>query len=153
MRMSADEVYPHLVPFLGEDVRSVDELRPIIELTKGRGRTLREVASHMEPFLAADEAIEYEPEAAKKHLKGDDLAARLTELHDVLGATDPFDVTTTEAALRNLAESRGVSAAKLIHPLRLALTGRGASPPIFDVAVVMGKERTLRRLKRLIETL
>ena len=67
--------------------------------------------------------------------------------------TDPFDVTTSEAALRKLAELQGVSAAKLIHPLRLALTGRGASPPIFDVAVVLGKDRTLRRLRRLIERL
>ncbi|HEX7681420.1 MAG TPA: glutamate--tRNA ligase, partial [Thermoanaerobaculia bacterium] len=62
-------------------------------------------------------------------------------------------VVTSEAALRGLAETQGVSAAKLIHPLRLALTGRGASPPIFDVAVVLGKERTLRRLQRLIERL
>jgi nondiscriminating glutamyl-tRNA synthetase len=62
-------------------------------------------------------------------------------------------VATTEAALRALAESKGVSAAKLIHPLRLALTGRGASPGIFDVMIVLGKDRTLRRLRRLIERL
>jgi glutamyl-tRNA synthetase len=86
-------------------------------------------------------------------LKGDDLGARMSELHAALAATDPFDVATTEQSLRALAGSRGISAAKLIHPLRLALTGRGASPPIFDVAVVLGKERTLRRLERLIATL
>ena len=74
----------------------------------------------------------------------------LSELHDALSNATPFDVTTTEQALRTLADSRGVSAAKLIHPLRLALTGRGASPPIFDVAVALGRERTLRRLQRLI---
>ena len=153
MRMPADEIYTHLVPFLGDTVRSLDELRPIIELNKTRARTLRELADLMMPFFADDEAIEYEPEAVKKHLKGDDLAGRLTELHEVLAKTDPFDVTTSEAALRALAESKGVSAAKLIHPLRLALTGRGASPPIFDVAVALGKERALRRLQRLIDRL
>jgi nondiscriminating glutamyl-tRNA synthetase len=153
MRMSADEIYPHLVPFLGDDVRSLDELRAVIELNKTRARTLRELAELMTPFFADDESIEYEPDAVKKHLKGDELAERLTELYDALEATEPFDVTTTEQALRTLAESRGVSAGKLIHPLRLALTGRGASPPIFDVAVVLGKERTLRRLKRLIARL
>ena len=82
-----------------------------------------------------------------------DLAARLSSLHDTLASTDPFDVTTSEAALRKLAESQGVSAAKLIHPLRLALTGKGVSPPIFDVAVVLGKDRSLRRLDRLIARL
>lgn len=152
MRMSADEIYPHLAPFLPGD-HALEELRAAIELNKGRGRTLKEIAIQLEPYLLEDGAIEYEAEAAKKHLKGDDLAGRLTELHDALASTEPFDVTTTEAALRALAASRGVSAAKLIHPLRLALTGRGASPPIFDVAVVLGKERTLRRLRILIDRL
>ena len=151
MRMSPDEIYPHLVPFLGDRVRPLDELGPVIELYKARGRTLREIADGMSPFLADE--FDYDPEAAKKHLKGDDLGARLGELRETLAKTDPFDVTTTEAALRSLAESRGVSAAKLIHPLRLALTGRGASPGIFDVAVVLGKEKTLSRLQRLIDSL
>lgn len=151
MRMTADEIYPHLLPFLGERARPLEELRAVIELNKSRGRTLREVATGMEPFLSDD--FEYEPEASKKHLKGDDLAARLTELHETLARTEPFDVAATEAALRALAESRGVSAAKLIHPLRLALTGRGASPPIFDVVAVLGKEQTLSRLDRLIRSL
>jgi glutamyl-tRNA synthetase len=153
MRMSADEIHPHLVPFLGDRARPLEELRPILELTKSRARTLKELAEHMEPFLTDDESIVYEPDAVKKHLKGDELASRLAALRDVLANTEPFDVTTSEQALRTLAESHGVSAAKLIHPLRLALTGRGASPPIFDVAVVLGKERSLRRLDRLIANL
>ena len=148
--MSADEIHPHLVPFLGDRARSLEELRSAIELNKGRGRTLREIAAQLEPYLIDDESLQYDEEAAKKHLKGDDLAGGLSELHDALAQTEPFDVTTSEQALRTLAAARGVSAAKLIHPLRLALTGRGASPPIFDVAVVLGKEKTLRRLKRLI---
>jgi glutamyl-tRNA synthetase len=153
MRMSPDEIHPHLAPFLGDHARPLDELRALIELNKTRARTLRELADLMAPFFADDASIEYEADAVKKHIKGDDLAGRLGELRDVLASTEPFDVVTTEQALRALAESRGVSAGKLIHPLRLALTGRGASPPIFDVAVVLGKDRTLRRLQRLIERL
>lgn len=153
IRMTADAIHPHLLPFLGERSKPLDVLRPIIELNKTRARTLRELAEIMTPFLIDDEALEYESDAVKKHLKGDDLASKLTELHATLRDTEPFDVTTTERALRALAESRGVSAGKLIHPLRLALTGRGASPPVFDVAVVLGKERSLRRLQQLIEKL
>jgi len=149
MRMSADEIYAHLVPFLGDAPRPVEELRPIVELHKMRARTLRELAEQITFYFVDD--FDYDAEAAKKHLKGDDVAERLRELHAALAATEPFDVTTSEAALRKLAEDRGVSAGKLIHPLRLALTGRGASPPIFDVAVILGKERTLRRLARLVD--
>jgi glutamyl-tRNA synthetase len=114
---------------------------------------LRELADQMAIYFIEDDAIAYDADTVKKHIKGDDLGARLSALHETLSSTEPFDVTTSEAALRNLAEEQGVSAAKLIHPLRLALTGKGASPPIFDVAVALGKERTLRRLQRLIERL
>jgi glutamyl-tRNA synthetase len=153
MRMTAEQIYPHLISFLGESPRSLDELRTMIELHKMRVRTLRELADQMAIYFVDDDAIEYDAETVKKHIKGDDLGARLSALYDTLVLTDPFDVVASEAALRKLAESQGVSAAKLIHPLRLALTGRGASPPIFDVAVVLGKDRTLRRLRRLIELL
>jgi glutamyl-tRNA synthetase len=71
-------------------------------------------------------------------------------MRDVLANVNPFDVVATERAVRGVAEKRGIGAGKLIHPLRLAITGRGSSPPVFDVACVLGRERTLRRLDRLI---
>jgi glutamyl-tRNA synthetase len=151
MRMSADAIYPHLLRFLGDDPPPLTELRAAIELNKARGRTLKDVALLIEPFVAADDALPFEDEAVKKHLKGDDLLQRMRVLHGVLGEVVPFEVESTEAALRQLAESSGVSAGKYIHPLRVALTGRAASPPIFDVAVALGRQRTLRRLERLIE--
>jgi glutamyl-tRNA synthetase len=153
MRMSADQIYPHLLPFLGDGPKTLDDLRAIIDLHKMRARTLREIADQMAIYFVDDDAIEYDADVVKKHIKGDDLGARLSTLHDALVSTEPFDVATSEATLRKIAEEQGVSAAKLIHPLRLALTGKGASPPIFDVAVVLGKERSLRRLRRLIERL
>ncbi len=153
MRMSAEEIYPHLAAFVGKVLPPLEQIRTAIDLNKARGRTLRDLAVLLEPFVTSDDALEYEEEAVRKHLKGDDLHERMSELHEVLATTSPFDVTTTEQALRDLAERRGLSAGKYIHPLRVALTGRGASPPIFDVAVALGKERTLRRLQRMIERL
>ncbi|MDP9360659.1 MAG: glutamate--tRNA ligase [Acidobacteriota bacterium] len=153
MRMTAEQIYPHLLPFLGDGPRPLAEVRTIIELHKMRARTLRELAEQMGVYFVDDEGIDYDADTVKKHIKGNDLAALLSSLHDSLASTEPFDVATSEAALRKLAEAQGVSAAKLIHPLRLALTGKGASPPIFDVAVVLGKERTMRRLQRFIDRL
>jgi glutamyl-tRNA synthetase len=153
MRMSADQIYPHLLPFLGGRPKTLDDLRTIIDLHKMRARTLREIAEQMAIYFVDDDVIEYDADVVKKHIKGDGLGARLSTLHDALASTEPFDVATSEATLRRIAEEQGVSAGKLIHPLRLALTGKGASPPIFDVAVVLGKERSLRRLQRLIERL
>jgi glutamyl-tRNA synthetase len=152
MRMSADQIYPHLQPFL-TNASPLEAVRPMIELHKMRARTLREMAEQMAVYFVADEELEYEPDAVRKHLKGDELPARLKELHRALAAAEPFDVATAEQALRKLADEFGIGAAKLIHPLRLALTGKGASPPVFDVAVLLGKENTLRRLERLIDRL
>lgn len=153
MRMSAEAIYPHLVPFLRKPAPALEDIGVLIDLHKPRARTLREMAEQMEFFFVADDTLEYDADAMKKHLKGDDVEERLRELRDAFAATEPFDVATTEQALRSIAERRGVSAGKLIHPLRLALTGKGASPPVFDVAVVLGKERTLTRLDRLVNQL
>lgn len=150
MRMPRETVESHLRPFLPPEAPPLEELRTAIELLRPRARTLKELAEVLQPYMAGDDAVIYEPEAEKKHLKGDDLVARMSELHETLAGTEPFDVAATEQALRKLAESRGIGAAKYIHPLRVALTGKTASPPIFDVAVALGKERTLRRLQALI---
>jgi glutamyl-tRNA synthetase len=152
-RMTAEQIYPHLVPFLGDDPPPLEVAAPIIELHKIRARTLRDVAEQMSVYFSPDDEVEYEAEAVRKHLKGDDLVQRMTELRDVLAAAEPFDVTTAEQALRALAEAKGVGAGKLIHPLRVALTGKTASPPIFDVAVILGKPKMLARLERMITRL
>ena len=150
MRMSPEEIYPHLVRFLPKPAPAY-ELLALIELHQKRARTLREMAEQMRYYFADDVAVEYEDDAVRKHLKGEELADRLRELHDTLAAIKPYDVVSAEAALRKLAEQQNIGAGKLIHPLRLALTGRAVSPPVFDVAAVLGKERTLRRLSRLID--
>ena len=152
MRMSPEEIYPHLAPFLREQ-RPLYEILALIELHQKRARTLREMAEQMDFYFIPDDALEYDVEATKKHLRGDDVEERLRELREVFAATEPFDVLATEQALRTLAEKRGISAGKLIHPLRLALTGKAVSPPVFDVAAILGKERTLTRLDRMLERL
>ncbi|MDZ7821524.1 MAG: hypothetical protein U5N26_06770 [Candidatus Marinimicrobia bacterium] len=65
----------------------------------------------------------------------------------------PFTAETAETCLRNAAEQRNISAATLIHPLRLAVTGFSVSPDIFTICEMLGKENVHRRLETLIRTL
>lgn len=143
------EIAPLLDDFLASKPEDGSSLEPLIALLQPRARTLREMADQAEPFFAADENIVYEEEATRKHLKGDDLVERLRNLREAL-TTEPFDVATTEANVRALAERSGISAAKYIHPLRVGLLGKSSSPPIFDVLSILGKQRSLARLDRLI---
>jgi len=61
----------------------------------------------------------------------------------------PFDEQHVEAAVRRTAEQQDIKAASLIHATRVAVTGRTASPGIFEVLVLLGRERTLQRLEQL----
>jgi glutamyl/glutaminyl-tRNA synthetase len=58
-----------------------------------------------------------------------------------------------EAAVRGLAEAEGVSAGRIIHPLRVALTGTAASPGIFDISVLLGRDEVLRRIRTAVDRL
>ena len=82
-----------------------------------------------------------DPEAAVERLE------RLREAYT--GAS--WDAETLETRLRALAEEMEVGAGKLIHPLRVALTGNMASPGIFDVLVLLGRERTDARISAGVE--
>jgi glutamyl-tRNA synthetase len=141
----AESVRPFLAE-IGLPPAGIDgsRLRKVVALTKVRVRTLREMAAMMKPLLSDD--YEIDPEAAAKHLSPD-TRAYLKQLADSFAAVPDFAVPLLEDALRKLAESLGVKAATLIHPCRVALTGKTVGPPLFDVIVVLGRERVLKRLR------
>jgi glutamyl-tRNA synthetase len=80
-------------------------------------------------------------------------AARLRKLADVIGAVEPFEHDAIERAARGLAGSEGVKAGEVIMPARIALTGKKVSPGIFDVILLLGRERTVARLRRAADRL
>jgi glutamyl-tRNA synthetase len=112
------------------------------------GERLRTLAQFpADSAWAFRERVEYEPEAVEKHLKKDSVPGILSSLAERLSTIEPFREDSAEEALRGLATEMGLSAGKLIHPSRVALTGRSASPGIFEVMTVLGKDETVRRLK------
>jgi len=125
----------------------------VLDLLKARSRLLNDFARDARPFLA--DGFEYRPDAVDKHLAGAKggmtaVAERMRALRAALAAVDPFDEASTEAALRALAEGRGEAAALYIHPLRVALVGMAVSPGVFAVLVLIGRDRALARLDRLV---
>jgi glutamyl-tRNA synthetase len=74
----------------------------------------------------------------------------LLERYDAL---DGFEAEALEASTRAFAEERGWKAGKLFMVLRVAVTGRKASPPLFDTMVGVGKELTRHRLRQVAELL
>ncbi len=129
-----------------------DRLDQVIHIVKERARTLDELVDQARPFFADD--ITYDDRAVQKHWKnGETTVKRLRALADRFAASTSFEPQPLEHELRGLADELEISAAKLIHPLRVALMGVAVSPGIFDVLSLMGRERTLARLARASEHL
>ena len=81
--------------------------------------------------------------------------AGLTAARKVIAETGAvtFEADELEPPLRALAEARGWKAGDLFMAIRVAVTGRTATPPLFDTLVALGRDRTLERLDRAIEVL
>jgi len=118
----------------------------LVELLKVRARTVDEIAVQARPYVG--DVLEYDEQAVAKHWRKDppEAAARLEAVAARLRSAE-WTEEALEATLRGLAEEMGVGAGKLIHPLRVALTGQAASPGIFEVLVLLGRERALERIE------
>lgn len=127
-------------------------LRRLVDLLKVRARSIDEIALQAIPYF--HDAIEYAPTAVEKHWKnGVEVASYLSALREDWAAIHRWDESILEQTLRSRAELLDIGAGKLIHPLRVAVTGESVSPGIFEVVQVLGRARTLHRLDAAIERL
>jgi glutamyl-tRNA synthetase len=151
--MPAAELAPRVVPGLVAaglaDGNIVDEragwLYSLIDLLKVRSRRIDDIVRQAAPFLR--DKIEYEDDAVAKTWK-DRASTReiLAAARAALAACSSWTGEALEQALRQLAEGRGLGAGKLFGPLRVALTGQAASPGIFEVLTLLGRDRSLERV-------
>jgi glutamyl-tRNA synthetase len=153
-RMPIADLVHVVEPFLAEAGLLATATRPtdawlsrLVDLLRPRAKRLGEFADLARPFLT--EVVDYEPEAVDKHLSTPGVGAHLLALAKALATVDPFDEPSVESAVRGAATERGVKAGVLIHATRVALTGRTTSPGIFEVLVLVGRERSVERLERL----
>jgi glutamyl-tRNA synthetase len=117
-----------------------------------RARTLAELAEKLRFYLADDEDIEYDPKAKKKFLN-EKTKPYLEDLHPGLLSLEDFTHDKLEAAFNSVMQKHEVKLGKVAQPVRVALTGGTESPGIFEVIEVLGKERTIKRLKKAIESI
>jgi glutamyl-tRNA synthetase len=149
-----EELVPRVIPVLEKaglataaDVAARREwFHQLLDLLRVRARTTDDIVRQAAPYLRDD--IEYDPEAVAKQLRKDPAAtaALLAETHEALASLASWEPAAMEESLRQLAERRGVQAGKIFQPLRVALTGLGVSPGIFDVLGMIGRERSLARI-------
>jgi len=120
----------------------------LVIMLRERARTLVEMAAAAEPYLV--EAPTMELEAVQKFLTPA-LAPILEKLAQRFDSAQEFSKETLEGIFKGVLEESGLKMGQLAQPVRVALTGRAVSPGIFEVIDLLGREATMRRLRRGVE--
>ena len=118
----------------------------IVSALGNRLKLLKDAPALMGYFYRDD--YEVDDNAVERHLARREVSERLEKLADAFENISYFDRDRVEEVLRGLADELGIEAGELIHPCRVALTGGTVSPDIFQVIVLLGKVKTVERLRK-----
>jgi glutamyl/glutaminyl-tRNA synthetase len=133
-----------------EAMDGVDEKRDwissITELLGERLRVASQITEHAGFFFA--EKVQYDEKAREQLLSGERTREILAAMADTLEVLKDHNAGSIEQAIRGLAVELGLKAAELIHPARAALTGKTTSPGLFEIMELLGKERSVARLRK-----
>ena len=120
----------------------------LLDLLKERNRTLNDFIPRARPFLQDDYPID--PAGKEKYLSDERLPGLLQKLIGDFEEIDTFNAVNVEKAVRERAAEEDVKAGLYIHAVRMLVLGMPVSPGIFDVLELLGKEKTIERIKKYI---
>jgi glutamyl-tRNA synthetase len=122
----------------------------VLKLEQERLKVLSEAPAATDFFFR--DPPEYDEAAVSKRLRTAEAGRILDEALAALQAVSDWSVEHVEAAVRGVIEARGVKAGEVIHPVRVAATGRTVGPGLFETLWALGRDRALERLRRARET-
>ena len=153
-QMSLDRFIELAQPFLEKadiDVSDKNYLRAVLSIVKEKIKLLSDVSEWTRYFFIED--YEFDPAAVQKVFGKPEATERLIALRDEFTRIENWNLETLESTLKNLAQKLGCKTGDLVHPARVAVSGRSVGPSLYHMLEVMGKERVLKRFHRLISQL
>ncbi len=153
-QMSLDRFIELAQPFLEKadiDVSDKNYLRAVLSIVKEKIKLLSDVSEWTRYFFIED--YEFDPAAVQKVFGKPEATERLIALRDEFTRIENWNLETLESTLKNLAQKLGCKSGDLVHPARVAVSGRSVGPSLYHMLEVMGKERVLKRFHRLISQL
>lgn len=148
------ELAKRMRPFLGEAANGVadSQLEAIAALLQDRLRTLSE-APELADFFLTDE-LDYDPALlVQRGLTPEQTIEALRRGADLTSTVEPFTAEALEPPFRELADALGLKVGPLFMSIRVAVTGKTATPPLFGTMQVLGRERSVARLQTAVERL
>jgi len=153
-QMSLDRFIELARPFLEKekiDVSDQSYLRAVLSIVKEKIKLLSDVPEWTRYFFTED--YEFDPVAVEKVFGKSEAAERLLALRGKFANIDNWNVEKIETSLKALAQELGCKTGDLVHPARVAVSGRAVGPSLYHMLEVMGKERVLNRFDRMISQL
>jgi len=130
-------------------VRNADWIKKVLVLLQERVKKLIDYPEAARYFFTAE--FDYDERGVRKHFKGPQSADVLRSLKERFEAAEDLSLEKIESIIRGLADELGIIAGKVIHPTRLACSGKTVGPSLFHLVEALGKERTVERLAKAIE--
>ncbi len=129
-----------------------DTLRELLKINVGF-RTFHDIETKSGFIFRPDDAIEYDPAAVKNTLhKGDNAGMKMLQaVLPHLESLEPWTAETIEALLKRICEEQNVGMGKVAQPIRVAVAGRAVSPAIGETLHLLGKTKTLSRVRRCLQ--
>ena len=117
----------------------------IAGLVQDRLKVLEDIEEEHRFFF--EDPPTYDEEAVNQFIRQEGVGKRLVTLKDRLSRLPAFETAAVEGVTRALVTEQQLQSKDLIHPTRVAVTGRAVSPPLFEVMSILGQEKVLRRLE------
>ena len=145
----ADEIIPMLLEkhYIDKDNFDKDYIISLLKLFQSRLSTLADFTDWADFFFVKE--LKIDPAAEKKFLT-QDFSKEFKLFTERLEKLGKFDVENIEAAFRDMVKELNIEAKVLIHPIRVALTGKTVGPGLFELIYYLGKKRTEERLSKFI---
>ena len=118
----------------------------VLGLVKEKVKLLNELPDWVGYFFTDD--YPFDPEAVKKSCSGPQTSERLMKLADRFTSITSWNAAGLETALKSLAAEMSIKTGELIHPCRVAVSGKSAGPSLYHMLEVLGRDRVLARLRR-----
>ena len=152
LKKSDEEIAQLFAPIVGGNgvEESMDRVRQVVHMMKDRVNFVKELWPLCSFFFIPP--TEYDEKTVKKRWK-EDSAKVMGELAEVLEGITDFSIEGQEPVVLAWVEKQGYKLGDVMNAFRLALVGIGKGPGMFDISAFLGKEETLRRLRRAIEVL
>jgi glutamyl-tRNA synthetase len=153
-QMSLDRFIELARPFLKRadiEVSDRDYLRAVLAIVKEKIKLLSDVPEWTRYFFT--EQYEFDPAAVEKVFGKPEAAKRLIALRDEFAKIENWTVEKIDSTLKRLAQKVDCKTGDLVHPARVAVSGRSIGPSLYHMLEVMGKGRVLARFDRMIAQL